>query len=220
MNECRSEFLFWLNYCFWSIWSILAEFWKIMKIRLWPIEVHRSYARQWGPHGVRCDIFIHSDRVTWWDKYHTKSDSRTLSRGSSESQRRALLVLQWVDNCLRHRPNSTRWVLDRERNTDTRNREGVETPTAFAFLNDRIFLLYEFQNSSLFLSEPTEHHHQRTRHNAPTATTLNPWSSETKSTTRKLDTNTGVICWCLSSLFRRLIILMFFPCWSSLSLFF
>ena len=85
MNECRSEFLFWLDYCFWSIWSILDEFWKIMKIWFWQIEVHSSYARQWGPHGVRCNIFIHSDRVTWRDKHHTKSDSRTLSRGSSES---------------------------------------------------------------------------------------------------------------------------------------
>ena len=93
MNECRSEFLFWLNYCFWSMWSILDEFWKIMKIWLWTIEVHSNYAKQWGPLRVCWSIFIYSDRVTWGDKSHTESDSRTLGRGSSESSRRALLVI-------------------------------------------------------------------------------------------------------------------------------
>ena len=63
MNECRREFLFWLNYCFWSIWSILDEFWKIMKIWLWPIGVHSSYGRQWGPHG--CAVIFSFILIEW-----------------------------------------------------------------------------------------------------------------------------------------------------------
>jgi hypothetical protein len=72
----------------------IDELSEIMKMCSWTIELSSNYYMQRGPHGGAMMFSF----IPIWRLRETnltvKSDSRTLSRGSSESWRRALLVIK------------------------------------------------------------------------------------------------------------------------------